>query len=524
MTNETYPITVASVLDAPASQHWPAAAAAGLACLVMALLAQRWLTVDPLGDVPVVGKGSRWARKKQFAQGKAEQLYRDGYNQFKDSIFRITTATKRDTICVPPKYLPELRKLPDDVVSFPKATLELMHSKYTKFRPGNPIFFNAVRTSLTQGLPRLNLTVSDEVTEAMRLELPQSTDWSEFNVTSKILRIVAMVSGRIFIGSELCRDEKYINASINYTVYLMAAVDDIGQVPLFLRPLIAPWLPKTRKLYRFINDAVAIFLPVIKARRKAAKKDDYQAPDDMLQWILSGQRKYGAVSDYNLAIIQLQASFAAIHTTTSATVNAIYWLAAKPELIPMLRDDVQQALLESGGKFTSSALQNMKKLDSFLKEVMRLNPITTGSFTRKVLKPVKLPNGQTIPSDMFIETPTVGIHRDAEIFTDPETFNPLRFYNLREIKTHTEPGTQAAEVTVQAQCVSVSTTNLAFGYGKHACPGRFFAVNEMKMIMSNLLCQYDVRLPDGVTERYKNLAHGRVLAPDPSKTVMVRKV
>lgn len=42
-----------------------------------------------------------------------------------------------------------------------------------------------------------------------------------------------------------------------------------------------------------------------------------------------------------------------------------------PELIPILREDVQQALAESNGVFTSLAMQNMKKLDSFLKETMR---------------------------------------------------------------------------------------------------------------------------------------------------------
>ena len=35
-----------------------------------------------------------------------------------------------------------------------------------------------------------------------------------------------------------------------------------------------------------------------------------------------------------------------------------------PEIVPMLREDVQQALAESGGEFTSLAMQNMKKLDS----------------------------------------------------------------------------------------------------------------------------------------------------------------
>ncbi|KAK1976984.1 cytochrome P450 [Colletotrichum cereale] len=522
MTYATRPVALAGVLDAQTLQHWPAAAAS-LVFVVFALLAQRWLAADPLADVPVVGKGGKWARRRDFLQGKAEQLYMDGYRQFKGSIFRITTSKEKDTICVPPKYLPELKKAPDDVISSTMATEESMQVRYTKMPNDAPILMHAIKASLTPALPRLNASIADEVAEAMRLELPQSTDWSEVSINAKLLRVIAMVSGRIFVGPELCRDEKYLDASINYTSDLMAAVHAIAEVPVFLRPLVAGWLPATKKLYRRIEEAEAVFRPVVTARREAAEKGDYREPDDMLQWILNGEAKFGALSDSDVAIGQLTISFAAIHTTTMTTTNAVYWLAAKPELVPVLRDDVQRALLESGGEFTSGALQNMKKLDSFLKEVMRLSPLSAASFQRKVLKPMKLPNGQTIPEGMFIEVPTGAVNRDPEIFPDPDTFDALRFYRLREAKAHAASGTQAAEVVMQAQFVSVGTSHLTFGYGKHACPGRFFAVNEIKMIMSNLLLRYDVGLPDGVTERYKSVAFGSSLVPDPAKTIMIRK-
>ncbi|CCF35728.1 cytochrome P450 [Colletotrichum higginsianum] len=525
MTNATDPLALAGVLDAQFSKHWPTATA-GVIFVVFALLAQSWLAVDPLADVPVVGKGGRWARRKQYLQGQGNQLYIDGYKQFKDSIFRLTTSKKKDTICVPPKYLPELKKAPDDVISFAKAIDESMQSQYTKISGDTPILVHAVRASLTPALPRLNASISDEVVESMRLELPQSTDWTEVNINAKLLRIIAMVSGRVFIGSELCRDERYIDASINYTVDLMTAVHVIALVPSFLRPIVATWLPTTKKLYRRIAEAESVFRPIVTARREAAaaNRDDYREPDDMLQWILNAQTKFGQLSDRDLASAQLGISFAAIHTTTMTTTNAIYWLVAKPELIPMLRDDVQQALLESGGEFTSGALQNMKKLDSFLKEVMRASPLSAGSFTRKVLKSLTLPNGQTIPAGMNIETPAAGVNNDPEIFPDPEVFDALRFYRLREAKEHAASGAKAAEVVMQAQFVSVGTTHLTFGYGKHACPGRFFAVNEIKMIMANILCHYDVKLPDGETGRYENLVFGASSVPDPKKTILIRKL
>ncbi|OLN86218.1 Ent-kaurene oxidase 7 [Colletotrichum chlorophyti] len=523
MSNATAPVAAAGVLDVQISQHWPAATA-GFIFLAFAWLAQSWFKVDPLAHVPVAGKGGPWARRKQFLQGKATQLYIDGYRQFKDSIFRITTSRKKDTICVPPKYLPDLKKLPDNVISFTKAIDESMQVKYTKIENDMPILIHAVRASLTPALPRLNASIADEVVEAMRLELPQSNDWVEVKINAKLLRIIAMVSGRVFIGSELCRDERYLDASINYTIDVMTAVHVIALVPSWLRPLVAPWLPTTKKLYKRIDEAEAVFRPLVAARKQASKDIDHNEPDDMLQWILNAQTKFGQLSDRELAMAQLGISFAAIHTTSMTTTNAFYWLAAKPDLIPMLREDVQQALLESGGNFTSSALQNMKKLDSFLKEVLRCSPLSASSFQRKVLQSFKLPNGQLIPEGMVLEVPAAGLNNDAEIFPDAETFDALRFYKLREAKEHAESGTKAAEVVMQAQFVSVGTTHLTFGYGKHACPGRFFAVNEIKMIMANILTNYEMKLPEGVTERYENLSFGSSSVPDPNKTVMIRKL
>lgn len=38
---------------------------------------------------------------------------------------------------------------------------------------------------------------------------------------------------------------------------------------------------------------------------------------------------------------------------------------------------------------------------------------------------------------------------------------------------------------------------MPFGYGKHACPGRFFAANEIKVIVINLLRKYDIETRQG---------------------------
>lgn len=58
--------------------------------------------------------------------------------------------------------------------------------------------------------------------------------------------------------------------------------------------------------------------------------------------------------------------------------DSFYDLAAMPDLQAELRDEVREALSESGGVFTSNVLQAMKKMDSFLKETLRVHPATMG--------------------------------------------------------------------------------------------------------------------------------------------------
>jgi cytochrome P450 len=83
----------------------------------------------------------------------------------------------------------------------------------------------------------------------------------------------------------------------------------------------------------------------------------------------------------------LMVNFAAIHTTTmvkhihalltdKAFTHAIYNLACHSEYVSPLRDEIEPLILEHG--WQKSALMKMKKLDSFVKETLRLNMISGG--------------------------------------------------------------------------------------------------------------------------------------------------
>ena len=74
----------------------------------------------------------------------------------------------------------------------------------------------------------------------------------------------------------------------------------------------------------------------------------------------------------------------------------------------------------------------------------------------------------------------------------------------------------------QYQFVSVTKENMAFGFGRHACPGRFFAANEIKLILARLLLGYDMRLPEE-GEVSADLGEGGYL-PEGETVIMLKRV
>lgn len=310
---------------------------------------------------------------------------------------------------------------------------------------------------------------------------------------------------------------------VSYTVEVSGAVNAITGMSFWQRTFNAAAHPNVKAVREREKAAGAFLRPIVEARKKAQEVDpEFQKPDDLLQWLLDdGQDKFGEKGSKELTSIQLELTFAAIHTTSLTATNAFYSLAAMPELIPELREEIRTVLNEYG-TFTTQALQKMKKLDSFLREVMRMHPLACFSFQRKVLKTFTLSNGQVIPAGCLIEVPSVGVNFDDEVVDNPEKFDAFRSYRARELGGL--EGAEKASAGASNQFVTVSPSNLLFGYGRHACPGRFFAANEIKMIVSRAVLDYDMKMTDGSRERYANLDVGALSVPDPSKTLLFKRV
>jgi cytochrome P450 len=219
----------------------------------------------------------------------------------------------------------------------------------------------------------LNPIICREVDDALREYMPPCQDWTEVCINQKLVNVVAKVSGRVFVGPELCNDKGYLDMGSNYTIDLMTAVQALKKLRPLTKSFWAPRLPEVKQL-RMREKALSDFLrPIVEERMTAKAKDpNWQEPDDMLQWMIS--RSNGTESIDRIASFQLSLIFAAIHTTTMTATNILYTLAVMPEYLEPLREEIRNAMAANGGIITSCALQQMEKLDSYMKEVTRFYP------------------------------------------------------------------------------------------------------------------------------------------------------
>jgi len=125
---------------------------------------------------------------------------------------------------------------------------------------------------------------------------------------------------------------------------------------------------------------------------------------------------------------------------------------------------------------------------------------------------VTLSDGTYLPAQTHLALPSAAILFDPEIIENPYEFDPLRSYHTR-----LEPGESHRNKFGQ-----MSKTNIHFGYGRHACPGRTFAANEIKLITAALLLHFDFRQIEGKS-RPRNIMLDEFVFTAPGTNLMVRR-
>ncbi|KLU86782.1 hypothetical protein MAPG_05792 [Magnaporthiopsis poae ATCC 64411] len=168
----------------------------------------------------------------------------------------------------------------------------------------------------------------------------------------------------------------------------------------------------------------------------------------------------------------------------------------------------------------------MYRADSAIRESQRVSTFATSLTKRKVVAPEGITNpaeGWHVPQGSYLMLNLDGVQHDGDAYEEPYRYDAFRFSRPREEFDARPAEAKGVDEWLQLKKLGMVTTgdnHLAFGHGRHACPGRFFVAHEMKMMLAHMLLKYDIK---PLTDRPKPIWIGQTIVPPLDVKIQIRR-
>lgn len=174
---------------------------------------------------------------------------------------------------------------------------------------------------------------------------------------------------------------------------------------------------------------------------------------------------------------------AAVHTTMLAGTNMLLDLLSSPpecNYWVTLREEVETIILKDEDWENYSRFLKLTRIDSAIRESLRINPVGTKGGVREVISASGLDiHGEHLLKGTWIGVPAVAVHHDERFYTNPQVYSPFRFVGKYDGRDTVKKGYPSLRQTQDSREVfqqhrkppSLSTASdiyLAFGYGRHS--------------------------------------------------------
>ncbi|KAF9501445.1 cytochrome P450 [Pleurotus eryngii] len=407
-----------------------------------------------------------------------------------------------------------LRASNDSIFNQPIRVNESLQLDHTMNNKQQKIPFQAtvIRNELTKGIANLIPEILDESTLAMEetFRSPSGSEYVSLPVFHTMTHMIGRISNRAVMGTEICRNEHFVHAIVSFAETLTVYSQLLNWTPN---------VPGLRSLVYFVLSSIwgsakqpMAFVKPYVAKRLEERKVSNDHPFNIAEFLLENAPLEMASDADELAMRILNVNFGSIHTTSIFLSQTLFEMAQmSAEDIESVRKEVKEVLDQERG-WNKSALNKFWKIDSILREVARMHGLSFLGMNRITIAKGNLPDGVVIPSGYQVAVNLKHFHRDPQVYPNPHVFDPFRFSKLRENE----------DSSVKYGFTTVDPHFLPFGAGRHACPGRFFAAMELKIMIAIILLNYDFKLPDGEVTRPKDVIFAGAVIP-PTKEHLLFK-
>lgn len=442
-----------------------------------------------------------------------------------------------EIIVFPSSLFDEIKRLPESVASAKDFFYQAIYGNWTHVGEESSAMFKTIGVDLARSVPVMVHAKQRDCKRAFDKMIGYCSDWKEVVLFPTVMKVIATTNAFSLVGQQLATNDKWIKAVENYPMAAMIAVFAMSACPRLLRPLVAPlfFLPAVKIQW----DIRRMLAPVIRADMeeylRASNQKEFLRPEKgkvpFTAWLMA-RHKPGEGTREQLTIDHLLTSFESTPSTAASLYNIVADLAAHPEYVDILRDEL--ATVMKDGKLPLTNLTELKKMDSVMRETFRQTPFAlckrsrvlppaleprintltqhTVSLYRVLRKPITLSIGPPLPAGSIICVDSHHINNSPDLWPNPEKWDGLRFYKLRQL-----PGNENRH-----QFVSTGADAPNWGDGAQACPGRFFANSTIKIALAHILLNYEFKLRDGEGRPKKVSMPNGSWAPDIKAKVLFR--
>ncbi|KAJ5943940.1 hypothetical protein N7516_004108 [Penicillium verrucosum] len=463
-----------------------------IAVIVLFLMQRLFSWWTRYRNLPIYGKDDKDMRK----------ALTQGYE--KGELFGIPTPVGVH-LFLPPKFIAELNQFSDDELNleaqFALHTLE----GTTKFSKTQPLFAQITHKGINRNARGTVQILEHGIRGQLEQIVGSCSEWTSFNASDLIKQIAMAGCNLVSHGPELGVNGIWLSEVEGYLDDAMHGLVDVMNYPQLLHPILALFNSKFRRLPSRLRYIKQTLRPVLDQYRKSEKKRV-----DGIQWGWDYANKEQQDLEYQ-ALTQIILYYFNSIFIMPTLVALVYDLVSHPECIEPLREEIRQVFGDgAAADFTPSKLDQLLKLDSFLKESQRVATPILYTKGRMAQKEVRLKSGAILAPGTPLGVPLWPLTHDPEFWEEPDMFDPWR---------HEKLGQQQGN-HIDNLMTAVRPGWLLWGRGRHACPGRFFVVHVIKITAVMILSRYDMQFADGVAPIGGYIGWGYM--PDSTAKILLR--
>ncbi|KAI1382458.1 cytochrome P450 [Hypoxylon crocopeplum] len=465
---------------------------------------------------------------RQLTNGVSTLL--DGYKKYsiRGQVFILCEPSMQKELMLPPEHVRWFGEQSDSTMSSKTIREERHASKYLHMGVefSSTLYFmdRVIRDSLTRNLDDIQEPLCDEISRGFDEVFGiDSAEWKTLNVYQSMQEIILRAMCRVFFGEQISRNQEFLTTYSRYILAMGVGTMIIGILPKFMKRLLVPMFNVPLWYYR--RRTLRILLPVVEQQvsQSLIDNNNYDFISQCARTSAKSTSTKTAAEPKLLAEWMMLLGFAAFNSLGGQTSNVlldILYSPAELQVYEALREEAEAAL-ESQDDWNNAAIFNaLQTSDSVIRESLRCHPMLIKGLTKEVVRKggLDLPEGTHVAEGAWLGVPVLGIHRDARFYPNPESYDPFRYLKLRGDRQ--KGSTKGLVPTKDLDAGNPTSTYLGFGYGRHACPGRWYSVLMMKAMLAYLVINYDVK-PIGSQPTMKVL--GDAALPPISATVRVRR-